>query len=427
MAQSLLKCFSFDRRRRSSLTFSDPTKINIVGDQLQLRVQGINRSTGKPVFPLDTNLTATTALTNPDTLNQWLAFGMTPTTSKQLANTLVQFKLNDGTDDRFWNGSTWTVAGAADWNSEVQVAANISTFPVVSKSLALVINLVTTDEKKTPTVSLIDIWMSCEIDYLRSIIADSLIPSLRSAVRPTIDFSARAEGGVRFNLRDLETKYNVVSVSAVFDKTTDPGLATNLFSAYDAVSKVITLSSAVDRGNVLRLRFQVEPEVILNWSSQDYVEVEALPAIVVDNITLLGNEIFAQIDVRDASTNEARVRRFPFRLRFEIDVRLLAEKNRTLLSMMDRALEHLASTPSLPWPAVDEGISMVSASEGLFQPRPNLSDKHEMGYSLVLQDIHLWLRPEELFSLVQQFNLTLSTPGLQGGPKWLDVKTSSPC
>jgi hypothetical protein len=427
VAQGLLKCFRFDRRQRSKLTFSDPAKINIVGDALQLKVQGYNRATGVPIFSTAVGLTATTQLTSPDTLSQWVAFGMTPTTSKQLAGATVQFKLNDGTDDRYWDGGTWAVAGAGDWSSESDVAANIASFPVTSKSLALVINLVTSDESVTPAVSLIDVWMNCDIDYLRSILADALIPSLRSGVQPVLDFSLLSEGGNRLNLRDVETKYNIASVVAAYDTTSDPGRVSNLFSSYDAASKTVELTSPVTRGNTIRLRFRIEPEVHLNWGSQDYVEVEALPAIVVDNVTLSGNEVFAQIDVRDPDAQQAHVRRFPFRLRFSVDVRLLAEKNRTLLSMMDRALEHLASTPLLPWPAVDEEISMVSDAEGLFQPRPNLSDKHEMGYSLVLHDVHLWLRPEELIPLVQRFNPTLLAPGLQGGPNWTDTKLGSSC
>lgn len=425
--RSLVKCFSFTNRDRASLTFSDPTLINIVNNRLELKRSGTQRATGAPLYPTATDISATTALTNPQKLRQWVSFGMLPTTAKQPAGTTVQFKINDGTDDLYWDGGAWAVAGASDWNTEVEIATNIGTFPVTSKQLALVINLVaSSDGLSTPSVQFVDLWMSCDFDYLKSIIVGALIPSLKANVRPTLDFCLRHTGGTQFNLRDFETEFQIVSVVAVYNEDTDPDHTTDLFSTFDSSSEVVTLTGSVERGTVLCMQFEFEPEVYLNWSSQDFVEVEKIPAIVVDNISLIGNEVFAQMSVQNPATNMAHVRRFPFRLRFEIDVRLLAEKNDTLLSMMDKALEHLASTPLLPWPAIDESISMVSDAEGLFQPRPNLSDKHEMSYSLTLLDVHLWLQPEQVLPLVQQFNLTLNST-LRGGPRWTGTKTGRPC
>jgi hypothetical protein len=433
MSQRILKCFNFEERFRSRLTFSDASKIRLNSTtnpgrpQLQLAVQSYNRVTGESVYPLDTDLTVTTRVENPDTLKQLLGFNPTPRDALQPAGTTVRYKINDGTNDRYWDGGAWSIAGAGDWNSALVVVQNIDTYPVTSQQFGLVINMLTTDETVTPSLYFVDVLMDCQIDYFRSILADALIPSIRNGLQVPLDFVMSAPGGTILNLLDVETKYNVQSVEAVYDHTSDPNHATDLFSSYDSASEVITLSAPIARGNAAWLIFTSEPEVSLNWPSQDYTEVKSLPAVVIDTVELIGNEIWGEQAVKNADANTASVRRFPLRLRIELGVRLLAEKNRTLLAMLDRALSHVAETPLLPWPAVDEQISMRTLTEGLFQQRPNLSGVHETGYTLVLDDVHLFLRPEETKYLVQQLNITLSTPGLEGGPKWTDTKTGSPC
>jgi hypothetical protein len=298
---------------------------------------------------------------------------------------------------------------------------------VTDQKFWLVINLVTTDASVTPTLHHVEVLMDCDIDYFRSIISDALVTSIKEGIRPTIDEVFDAPGGTQCNLRDLETAYNLVSVDAAYNDTDDPKHSTNLLSSYDSASKVVTLTSAVDRGKALWIRFSIEPEVYLNFPSQDYTEVEKIPAVVIDSVELVGNQIAARQDVRNEYAKNASVRRFPFRLRLEFDVRLLAKRNRVLLAMMDKALEHASETRLLTWPALDEEIPLRTMSEGLFGGRPNLSDVHETGYTLVLDDLHLFFSPEETVPLVENFNLQLATPGLQGGPKWTGTKTGQPC
>ena len=425
MSQHVAKVFRFPERWRDRLTFSDATKIrlNPTTRRLQLKIQSYDRVTGAAVYPTDTDLTVSTRVENPDTLRGLLGFDPYPRDADQPNNTNVRYKINDGTDDRFWDGGAWSVAGAADWNTALEVVQHIVDFPVTDRKFGLVINLVTTDSSVTPTLHNVDLLMDLDVDYFRSIISESLVPSIKEKIRPVIDEVFDAPGGTLCNLRDLETAYNLISVDAVYNDTDDPNHATTLLSSYDATSKVVTLISAVDRGKALWVRFTIEPEVYLNFPSQDYTEVEKIPAVVIDSVELVGNEIIAQQSVRNEDAKNASVRRSPFRLHIKFDVRLLAKRNRTLLSMMDKALAHASDTRLLPWPALDEEISLSTKQEGLFGGRPNLSDVHETSYTLILNDLHLFFNSEETVPLVENFNLTLATPRLQGGPKWVGTKT----
>lgn len=421
MSQKLCKRFGFDELARTRLTFSDSTKIRLVPPsitnlvpRLQLKSQGFKHR--QPIYSTDTDLTVTTWVTNPETLAAWAGFEAIPAASEQPAGASVGYKLNDGTDDLFWDGGAWAAAGPTDWNTEAEVTDNIATFPSTSRKIGVVINLVTTDEFVTPTLRAVEFLMDCEIDYVRSLVADSLGPSLAGVIRPKLDITVRAEGALQLSLKGLELDYNVLSVDAVYNDADDPTHETTLLSAYDADSMNVTLASAPERGKVLWVEMTVEPEVYVNWASQDYVEVEKIPAVVIENFTLAGNEVSARQSVKNTTTKTASVRRSPFRLQITFEVVLLAENNRTLLKMLDKALEHAATTHLLPWRAVDEPVSLTMLEEGLFEPRPNLSDKHETRYTLRLDNVYFWLRPEEVLPLVERMNLAITAPELEGGP-----------
>lgn len=422
--QTLIKCFDFGAVNiRSKLTFSDPTKIRLNPDtnNLELSPQSIHRATGKTVYPLDTELFVTVAETNPQALLQWTGFASKPRPEKQPTNTSVSFRLNDGTDTLYWDGASWDIAGVGDWNSVQEITANISTFPTTDQKLSLQIKLQTTDKFETPSVASVDLLMSCRINYLESLIARSLIPSLKSKLQPLIEVALHARGNDKIVL-NLEENPNIVSVEAVYDKTSDPHKRTNLYSSFDPTTKIVTLTSVVERGNELRVEFVAEPEVYLNFSSQDYTEVEKIPAVVLDSFSISGNEVKALFEVEDINTEKAVLRQIPFRLALQFEVLLLAKGNRVLLRMMDEALNHATNTPTLCWKDLDEQITLKIIDEGNFNPRPNLSDIHQTQYTLRLEDVFLWLRPEETFNLVQNLNFVLTSPDLEGGATWTGVK-----
>lgn len=427
MTQVLPKLFSFEEKNRSGLTFSDATKIrlNPSTNRVELKVQSYNPVTGAAVYPTDTDLTVTTWLANPDTLIAWAGFMAAPHSGDLPDGTSLRFKLNDGTDDRYWGGSSWDVAGPTDWNTEAEVTANIADFPASSQQVAVIINLVTTDASVTPYVDGVALLMELDIDYVRSIVADAVLPSLRSDIRPNVDVTMRADGGDLLDLRDLKT-YNVISILGVYNHDDDPKHQTNMLDSYDAATTTITLTGDVVRGTRMWVRMTVEPEVQLEWGSQDYSELSKLPAVVLENFDLTGNTVTARFNVDDISANTATVRRDPFRLTLEFDVVLVAENNRTLLAMIDKALAHASNNTELHWPAVDERLDMSCNTAGLFRPRPSLKDEHTARHTLTLHNIYLWLEPEETIPLVQQFNLTLTHVQSRGGDLLTGVKTEQP-
>lgn len=408
MDQKLISPFVFMERNRSRLTFSDASKIrlNPKTNRVELKRQSIDPVTHTAVYPLDTDLTVTTWEVNPTAVRQWLSFAADPKPTDQPTGTSVGYKINDGTDDRYWDGGAWEVAGAADWNTEDEVSANLGTFPM-TKKLKVVLNLVTTDVGETPSVGSLDVLMLCRIDYIRTLIGDSLVASLRSSIQPTFDFGLDAPGGTLVSLRGMETPYEILSVDEVYNHTQDPDHLTDLYSAYDATSKTITLTAAQDRGDALWVRFTAQPDVYVSWPSQDYTEVARVPAVIINVVDLTGGLIAARQEAHDRQALQATVRKFPFRLTLEFEVSLLAKDNRTLMVMMDHAMQWEHANQLLRWEALDQDVCLLPVREGSFTPRPTLSDEHEASFSFKLEEVYLWLDTPEVLPLIQSLNLNM--------------------
>lgn len=411
--QKIVKTFEFIEEFRSSLTFSDSTKIFLdsKNNRIALRRLSFDRSKSKPVYSIDLNLSVTIAQVNPLAIKAWAGIGTTPRPTLQPTGATIGYKLNDGTVDKFWNGSAWVTATLTDWMTEVVMSANIATYPVTTKKLSIVINLVTTDANVTPTVESIDLQGDYDVSYLRSIVADSFIPELRENTRSQVDYLIRHEGGDKVFIKNFEvTPYNIVSVTEVFNDTTDLDRVTNLFDTFDSTDQVINLTASVDSGDSLFIRFTAECEVALNWSNQDYTETAHLPAIVLDTFSADGNVIWGEQVVKNIGTFQASVRREPTRLNITFAVQLIAESNRTLLEMMDKILDFASNTPVLTWRDLDIGITLTMMEEGILNSRPNLRDRHQASYLVKLHEVNLWFKPETTKALVKKVNLTLKKP-----------------
>lgn len=410
--QSLVKEFTFDERIRSRVTFSDADKIRLNADthRLELKSIGFDDASRRYYCSTDDGIWARVAATNPEAVRQWLGFCCTPREDQHPDGTSVGFRLSDGTSDYFWDGNDWVEAedDEDDWSPESDVAEHISTFPATSKRLGVVINLKTTDRFTTPTVSAVSVLMSCRVRYVESLVADSLLASL--AEQPfEMDYSLRAAGGAAISVKELDDKYAVSDVTGVYNLTTDSDRATNLRSSFDATNRRVLLSSSVNAGTPVWLELSALIQSYLNFASEDYVEVQKTPAVILDSFTMSAVEIAAQAWVHSVATHQAVVRRFPILAQLEFAVTLLTDSSATLLAMQERILQFVADNPLLRWRALDEEIALSMPDGGHFEPRPNFSRKHSGTCTMLLRNIHLWLASAQTLPTVQRFHATLVT------------------
>lgn len=289
--KKIMKRLVFEEKNRSKITLGTGVRLHPQKDNLQL-------SAVDDLYSTDPNLYAKTWVFNPSSVIRWTGFDVIATNPQKFDGTYytsLGFRLSDGTNEYFWNGSSWEI-NTTDWNTEQQVATNISSFPVASKQLQVVVNLVTTDTSYTPLVYEIVVLYESNIDLQDDLFYNSIIPYLEN-VNPISDFIVTLTAtGNTIDLDDypLETPYDITGIDSCFNHTDDPNYTTDIFQSYNSTTKVITLTSSVDSGKLVLIKFIYKPVVAIS-TDQEYVEVSEVPAIhilnyeVVNNISTLGN------------------------------------------------------------------------------------------------------------------------------------------
>jgi len=403
----LIKTFQFDRSNYSRVTLGPDVRLNINENRLQLKetVYGITE------YKTDDDLYAKTWVTNPNTVKQWLGFEAYVTHSyDDLGDpvTSVGFRLGDGSDEYWWDGGAWVI-NTTDWNTEVEVAANISTFPVASEQLQVIINLKTTDQTVTPYVTAIKVLYSSDVEHEEDYIWRSLLHELRDQVRPIADYAislASTTDTIDFDDYPLETPYNVVGIDAVFNHTDDPEHQTDLFSSYDSGTKVITLSSAQAVGKIIWIRLFYEPEVAVT-TGQEYVEVAKVPALALTEISHINSAETGQDDwVVNKSDGTAVKVPAPRQCDIDIRMQLLTDKAKDQTRLADEMKRFFGSNPKLTSKGMDEEFRLWLLDEYEHTTEPSQSEIHAGQLRFRIVKALFFERPAQDVYAVERFNLT---------------------
>lgn len=348
----LPKVFHFTESDRDFLEFSDPDKINI--DSVNHWVSLVKQDDGK--YPLDTELYVVSRETTPGAWWRWelMLIGAYHQHDGPTTVTAHRVRLHDGTDHRYWDGGSWAVAGAGDWNTEDEVNQNIKTFD--SKTIRVVVNLQTTDTSYTPFLKWINMAWSGRIYFLEDIIYRSLVPFLRG-VEPIVDYPVALDAGTAtIDLNDYpsDTPYDIVSIDSVFDHDSDPDHRTDLFSSYNPTTKIITLLGAIPGGHTAWIRFIYAPPVIV-IQSMDYAELAKVPAIVVENIRTTNIRQYIEHDgVFNKSIGEAIQFRPPLAMSLGFDILAVSPGNVNDLRLEEELEILLSSNELLTSAGMDE-------------------------------------------------------------------------
>lgn len=299
----LIKTFEFRGPDRVSITFSDVAKIHInsndtVDQQLQLKLQDRLDSAIARKYSLDTDLTVTTALTNPTALKGWLGFearGTNPT------GTTTKFRFDNGVRKIYWNGSGWVTATLeAHFSTEAEIDANITTLPFTDSTRAtgIEISMVTTDATVTPTITELKLLGEFDIDVLVDVIT-SLMSKLFDELRPRTEMVLRAASTTNsfdFSTDDYKLKnqgYNITNVVSIYDRTVDPLKMNNLKDTYTpgALNRdgrtnadgTVTTTSPITSGNKIEFEIEYVPEISIK-TEQDFYEVNKVPSFILERV-----------------------------------------------------------------------------------------------------------------------------------------------
>lgn len=375
--KKIIKRFIFEEENRSRITLGTNVRLNPLTNRIQLKADD---TTG--LYPMDADLYARTWIANPTSVKSWLnfeAFVDHAYDDLKQPLTSVGFRLGDGTDEWWWNGSAWII-DTANWNTEAEVANNIQDFLATERKLQIIINLVTTDAVVTPQVQEIRVLYSSDIEFQEDLIIRSLIPMLRENIRPISDFPITlASDSDTIDLANdyvLETPYNVMAIDSVFNHTDDENHWTDLYQSFDIGTQVITLSSTQSAGKVIWIKFIYEPEVAMT-TGQEYSEIDKVPSIILTDIGLANAKMVGQdtaVINKDAGTGTKI--KGPRQTDIDITLRGHTDSARDQKRLADQLREFFINNVIVVSKGLDECYELWLTSEYVFRSSANQSGIH---------------------------------------------------
>lgn len=283
--KKICKKIDFVEHIRDEIVFGNDVRLDPVNNCLKLTdVDG--------VYPLDDDLFAKTRAINPNSVKQWLGFqcdvlNFMDDDDATIPVTGVYFRMHNGQYEYWHDGSDWIV-NTTEWNTEEQICANITTFPIDSKKIGAVINLYTDDEYKTPIVKSVKFLYSSDIEHQDDYLYRTIVRQLNSQIRPLTDYPVKLSSTsttIDLNENPLKTPYEIIGIDSVFDDTNDPDHMVDLYQSYNPTTKKITLSSAIQVNSTAWIKIVHKPSISIT-TGLEYTELAKVPAIVLNEISL---------------------------------------------------------------------------------------------------------------------------------------------
>lgn len=367
----IVKEFYFEEKNRYRIVLDPKMRLNPMSNVLQLKK-------GELGYPTDSDLKTYTWIANPNSATRWGGFDVEIEHFEDETGTKVtfdQYRIGDGTNEYFWNGVTW-VTDFVNWNTEAEIAENISSLPIVEKKIQVVVNLSTSDQRYTPILKFVKVLYYASIDFYEDWIFRSLVRKMKEEIRPISNFPIELEStGDEIDLNDygLETSYEITGIDSVFNHTDDPEHLDDIFLSYDSVTKIITMSETVDMGKVVWIRFIYKPVVAVT-TNQDYSEVERVPSIILNSIrqvkTYRGDK---RLFVRNKANGTAVETGFAKSIDLDITLALITDKSGDQERLITEVKDFFENNKELTSYGLDEKASLFLIDEYLPNPQLDLS------------------------------------------------------
>lgn len=403
---TLIRRFEFSEDWRHRVTLGVGARLNPEEHCVQLTPDAAG------LYPTTANIRVATELATMSRLQAWLAF-QAVIDHQYVDNVQVTgagFRLSNGTTEYWWNSTAWVDASALpnNWNTEAEVANNIATFQKTLRRIVVITNLTTSDERYTPSLRTLKIAYNSDIDFQDDLIYRSLIPLLRAQVRPTADYPIEMVAtsqtiDLSSDQYALDTPYNIVGIDAVFNDTDDPSHFVDLLASYNANTKVITLTGNLAAGKQAWIRFIYEPEVYVT-TSQDYSEIDKVPAVCLEDIQLVNAVELSQDDtVINVDTNQGVKVKAPTQGDLEIVLSGITDKGRDQQRLADSLKAFFANNPLLPSTGLGENYSLWLIDEYAMTTNAGRKELHSGRLRFRIVGALFFLKPAEPVTGITRF------------------------
>lgn len=415
-----IRTFTFGSLDRSTVMFSDPTKIRIdESDTGQLSLQAGN------LYPTDASLNIATSIANPANLRALVGFQASIRNFKNATQALVTgagFRLSDGTSQYYYNGSSWVV-DSSHWNTETDVANNISTFAqaITTKKFGVIVNLFTTDGTATP--ELIAVKVAFEVkqqSWMDDLFIRSLVRNLKAQLQPIAEIQWKHAGGntvdIGAAIKSTGVPFNFVGVDSVFNYSADPDLDNNILLS--AVGSIATLSGSLAAGTSLRLNVTYTPNVVVLTTSPDFIELDKLPAIVIEQIRTTGahRALFSD-EVINKAAGTAKQLKTPWIADLDFDIRAITPNSTDLLRLVEALIEFADDNTTITSQALDEQYRLQLIDEFDSNTSAQGSGVCESTASFRLHNVTLLRHSAVDTVVVKRLNISLQSQNQNSSPE----------
>lgn len=401
----------FGRDPFAALTFSDSDLIRLDPSNYNVRLK---KQDPYGYYPTDVDIYFETWVTNPKSLRKLLMLQVFDHRSSTASTT--QVRISDGTDHYYWDGGDWSIAGAGDWNSEADFNANIETFSVLpDRQFAIVVNLQTTDQYESPSVSEIRVLMEIRIDYLEDLIFRSLVPLLKANIQPVANFPLPAmladTSTIDLNDYEMDTNFTVIDIEAVFNHSTDPEFLTDIFDSYDSGTKIITLTTPVLADEIPFILFRYTPEVVYT-THQDYFEVAKIPCLTLQRLevpTSSAYNLSAREGVVDKGTGAAVLVHEPWKATLDFRLHVITDHAVDEMRLMSAVMKFFEDNVLIRSIGLDERYRMRIIREFRDLITPNRADQKTFWTRFEIMDVRMPFVSEDTTG-VTRLVLTFTEP-----------------
>lgn len=403
--RSFVKYFTWEEPDRAFVTLGADTRLNPETNRAQLG------TFGSASYSTADDLYVKSRLTNPTAVRQWQGFEATVIQKNDLTGAQVTsagFRLFDGTDQYWWNGSAWQIS-SANWNTEAEIATNISTFSATSRKLQVVVNLKTTDSAYTPELVEVKVLYGALLDSeIEDMVVRSIVPSLKANLRPVTRYIvAMPATGTTLDLDDFptDTDYDIVGVHAVFNDDTDPDHDIDILDNYNTGTKVITLTGSVNEDTNLWLRLVYKPMVAVT-TSRDYVELDKIPSIIIEDIRYNGATESTKGDfVGNKGLHSAKVLPGPLQGDLVMTMTAITDKLVDHMKLAAAVKRYFGNRPTIASTGLDESYTMSMLEEHEFIGQSSEEELHTWRATFRVANFNIWTRDVEDGYLVERFNI----------------------
>jgi hypothetical protein len=394
--------------------------------RLGIRLRGTYYKPAKRIkFPADEDgITVRLPEWAPQAVKSWDGF---QEVSRKPEGTTIEWRVSDGTSDYWWTGAAWVVVtpDPAEWNTEVEVSANLSSFLWVQKKIQLIAKLKTTDRFATPVLLGYRLLITASFDWFEDLISETLVPRIRQDFTVLIDWVGELSTETdRFNVTSdfnfqPDQNWNIVDIDAVYDYDNDPNHETDLLQSFDSGTGLAILTGTKPVGTNLFYHLVLEPEVTINFPNVDYNEIGKTPCVIIDRIDISGRQVKACIDMALKDREEGRKLDAPLwveEIRFQCSVITgeITTAFRFITNMYAFAVRGATQIAGhiqggiITTKALDLRHTLEITTASRYNPKPSFSDLKESTFQICIKNFYAWLRDIETKPYVKVFNYQIS-------------------